>query len=45
MKHAMQKTQDATQDAVCDKHKQMEMPMPPKVLRHEHNHWSAQSTN
>ena len=33
------------QDAVRDKHKQMEMLMPPKVLRHEHNRWSAWSMN
>ena len=37
--------QDATQDVVCDKHEQMGMAMPPKVLRHKHNCRSVQSVN
>ena len=39
------KIQDAMQDAVRDEHKQMGMPMPPKVLCHEHDCPSARSVN
>ena len=37
--------QDTMQDAVCDKHEQMEMLMPPKVLCCKHNHWSVWSAD
>ena len=35
--------QDAMQDTVHNEHVQTEMPMPPKVLHHKHNHQSVQS--